>query len=39
VEHLKNAFELLEPSSVETEELNSNIKNTKGLIIVRKGLY
>jgi hypothetical protein len=39
VEHLKKAFELLEPFDVETEELNSNIKNTKGLIIVRKGLY
>jgi hypothetical protein len=39
VKHLKKAFELLEPFNVETEELNSNIKNTKGLIIVRKGLY
>jgi hypothetical protein len=39
VKHLKKDFELLEAFNVETEELNSNIKNTKGLIIVRKGLY
>jgi hypothetical protein len=38
VKHLKKVFEL-EPFNVETEELNSNIKNTKDLILVRKGLY
>jgi hypothetical protein len=38
LKYLKKAFEL-EPFNVETEELNSNIKNTKGLIIVRKGLH
>jgi len=39
VKHLKKAFELLHAFNIKTEELNSNIKNTKGLIIVRKGLY